>query len=66
MKEPTEYEMLLSDERCVIRDIQELKDYYQDNLSKMKYNLKKVRKALKKYEVMSVVHISDSLEKIPN
>ncbi len=62
MKEPTEYEMLLTDEVGLLEDIAEVKSLLRGH----QYELRKVRKALLKYKLLSVVHISDKLEKVEN
>ncbi|MGN6396541.1 MAG: hypothetical protein ACTHMI_13315 [Mucilaginibacter sp.] len=62
MKEPTEYEMLLSDEAAALIDISEAKAI----LRSLQDDLRTARKALVKYKSLSVVHISDRLERTPN
>lgn len=62
MNEPTEYELLLKDEEYFLTEIDETKKELRRN----RYDLKKIRKELLKYSSLSVVHISDQLERIEN
>jgi len=62
MKEPTEYEMLLTDVAAALIDIEDAKEI----LHSLQDDLRTARKALLKYKFLSVVHISDRLERIPN
>jgi hypothetical protein len=62
MTEPTEYEMLLKDQECLLNEIEQEKR----KLASLQYYLKKARAALVKYKTLSVAHISDTLEKPKN
>jgi hypothetical protein len=62
MTEPTEYEMLLSDVAATLIDIDEVKEM----LHNLQHDLRTARKALLKYKFLSVVHVSNKLERIEN
>lgn len=52
MSEPSEYEMLLEDEKLLMQQVAEI----QEVLHKLQYELCIVRDALRKYEHLTVIH----------
>jgi len=52
MTEPTEYQMLLQDEKLLVEKIAEV----QELLHTLQYDLCIVRDALRKYEHLTVIH----------
>ena len=64
MAETTEYDKLLSDERKVLNSIAERKEEYKKELAELRTELRRIRKALLRYDNLTVVHVrNDNNEK---
>lgn len=64
MAETTEYDKLLSDERRVLNSIAERKEEYKKELAELRTELRRIRKALLRYDNLTVVHVrNDNNEK---
>jgi hypothetical protein len=61
MAETTEYDKLLSDERKVLNSIAERKEEYKKELAELRTELRRIRKALLRYDNLTVVHVKPDL-----
>jgi hypothetical protein len=64
MAEPTDYDKLLSEEKKVLNSIAEVKEEYKKDLAELRTELRRIRKALLRYDNLMVVHVrTDNTEK---
>ncbi|MEO3404460.1 hypothetical protein AAFN85_11205 [Mucilaginibacter sp. CAU 1740] len=57
MAEPTDYDKLLSEEKKVLNSIAEVKEEYKKDLAELRTELRRIRKALLRYDNLMVVHV---------
>lgn len=64
MAEPTDYDKLLSDEKRILNAIAKVKEGYKKDLAGLRTELRQTRKALLRYDNLTVVHVrKDNSEK---